>query len=360
MKAGPHHHWATCIKTRRDDLIEQHSHEATAGNGLEHASEASLSSAVGVVNQHSAVETTGGGQSRKRRSDAEATFAVKHIARRAKLTDKDSALLAAYSKLSSEDQTLSVIALNLKLLTKLNTIQPANTVFIIPELLKNKIEIYVRNAMLCPTTTGYLEDLVRTVMEILRLNPAWGLTRDIQDNECHSKVVHDRVSTRATEKRRAIKVMIAQSVGVANQNDPQGQREGSTNIITLVKNVAGLKGDAIFKTQDIALTIQMLARFSLLRLIYLEMESTREKRDYWTVVDKHLKDIRNSYKDKSKESLSAFFKEILDDDLEKFGHHPDIALEDLDSTNLSRAQRETEDAMAGIINISTDDEDGEE
>ncbi|KAI0093357.1 hypothetical protein BDY19DRAFT_1053822 [Irpex rosettiformis] len=135
----------------------------------------------------------------------------------------------------------------------------------------------------------------------------------------------------------------------------------TTCSITLVKNIAGLKGEAIFKTQDIALTVQMLARFSLLRLIYLEMESTNEnlKRDYWTVVDKHLKEIRSRYKGKSKESLSAFFKEILDDDLERFGEHPDIALDDLDSTNLSRAQRETEDAMAGIITVFNDDEDGE-
>lgn len=36
------------------------------------------------------------------------------------------------------------------------------------------------------------------------------------------------------------------------------------DIITLVKNITGLKDTAIFKTQDVSLTVQMLARFSLL------------------------------------------------------------------------------------------------
>ncbi|KAI0093369.1 hypothetical protein BDY19DRAFT_990014 [Irpex rosettiformis] len=220
--------------------IVQHSHENVSLPQADNAN--ALPGSLGpfpdvfppaVTHPSMPVDATGVNPTRKRRGDAEATLAAKHVARKVRLSEKDSISLVAYSKLSEEDQTLTAIALSLKTLAKLNSIQPANTTYTIPELLKGKIEVYVRNAMLCPMTTGYLDDLVRTVMGILRVNPAWGLTREVQDNECHSKVVHDRVSLRATEKRRSIKVMIAQSVGTANRDDPHGHRDNSIDIITL-------------------------------------------------------------------------------------------------------------------------------
>jgi hypothetical protein len=57
---------------------------------------------------------------------------------------------------------------------------------------------------------------------------------------------------------------IASSLGEANSNDQDDHCLNTTDIIMLVNDIAKLKSDLLFRTQNIVLTVQMLAHFAFL------------------------------------------------------------------------------------------------
>ncbi|KAI0747424.1 hypothetical protein BC629DRAFT_1599344 [Irpex lacteus] len=304
---------------------------------------------------------------RKRRRNEEAMqHDASHVSQRLKLTKKDNNTLIACSKMPQQQRELYGIALGLKILTKLNTIQPVDAKFVIAEKLKRKIELYTTSAMLCPTTRGYIVESHSAIMGILIRHSTWGLTSEVKNNESDYKVVHGRVGGRLTDKRREFKSIIATSLGTAGDNGSNEPSVEAQDIIALVKTLGKIKGDSVFKTESIAITTQMLGRVAFLRLIYVECASKNKivGNEYWKVVDKKLETIRAAYPGKDKASRtkeSQFFKGILDDDMATYGQNVVLDLDQLDASGLSRSQRETEDAMVGIVTVLSDDEsDGDE
>jgi hypothetical protein len=124
--------------------------------------------------------------------------------------------------------------------------------------------------MLCPTTTGYLEGSTRTVMvckmssllyidinsssyqDILRRHSAWGLTQEVKDNECHYKVVHDRVSSRLTDKRRDLKVAVSSRL----------LKRYSYSNITTPRRSQALLVKLILRTQMVAVSMRQTSSHS--------------------------------------------------------------------------------------------------
>ncbi|KAI0681583.1 hypothetical protein BC835DRAFT_1425455 [Cytidiella melzeri] len=107
---------------------------------------------------------------------------------------------------------------------------------------------------------------------------------------------------------------------------------------------------------SVNITVQMLARFAFLRCMLLELPA---KANYWKTVDKQLQDIRKRFNGQSKQAISTFFKQILNDDIEEFGTNKANHLDDLGSAALTNTQAEVEDAMLGIISVSNDEECGQ-
>ncbi|KAI0692912.1 hypothetical protein BC835DRAFT_1492150 [Cytidiella melzeri] len=292
----------------------------------------------------------------KRPRDNDAGETSTRVARKLKLDNKESELLAFASKMPLNEQILFSIGLSLRTMTKVDQMQPADATFKLPEVLKGKIELYSYNALVSPQATGYLEDGARIVLSILERHPKWGLTPEIKENPTHYHVVCSRVYERFNDRRRHIKLAIAESMGTVNQQNPDGDRLNVSDIFTLVSNATKLKGTSSMNLNSVNITVQMLARFAFLRHMLLELPA---KANYWKTVDKQLQDIRKRFNGQSKQAISTFFKQILDDDIEEFGTNKANHLDDLGSAALTNTQAEVEDAMLGIISVSTDKECGQ-
>ncbi|KAI0683465.1 hypothetical protein BC835DRAFT_1423243 [Cytidiella melzeri] len=297
----------------------------------------------------------------KRPRDNDTGETLTRVARKLKLDNKESELLAFASKMPLNEQILFSIGLSLQTMTKVDQMQPADATFKLPEVLKGKIELYSYNALVSPQATGYLEDGARIVLSILKRHPKWGLTPEIKENPTHYHVVCSRVYERFNDRRRHIKLalditQIAESMGTVNQQNPDGDRLNVSDIFTLVSNATKLKGTASMNLNSVNITVQMLARFAFLRRMLLELPA---KANYWKTVDKQLQDIRKRFNGQPKQAISTFFKQILDDNLEEFGTNKANHLDDLGSAALTNTQAEVEDAMLGIISVLTNKECGQ-
>ncbi|KAI0697811.1 hypothetical protein BC835DRAFT_1413495 [Cytidiella melzeri] len=292
----------------------------------------------------------------KRANDDDAAEASGRITRKLKLDSKDSELLALASKMPLQEQVLFCIGLSLKTMATVNQIQPADAQFKLSDILKGKIEIYTYNTLVSPHAAGYLEECNRIVLGILRRHPTWGLTAAVVENPTHYHAVCSHVAKRLNDKRRHIKAAIKSSTGIVDEADPNGQPLEVMDIVKLVSHATKVKGSTGMKAHSVKITVQLLARFAFLRRAFVELPAGSSV-DYWKTVDKQLQSIRERFKDQPKHAMSAFFKRILDDDLEQFGANKDATLDDFQSAvPLTDVQTEVEEAIAGIITVPTDDE----
>ena len=112
-------------------------------------------------------------------------------------------------------------------------------------------------------------------------------------------------------QRCAHTLQIMNSLGKGDDTEIQ-------DVVSLVKSVAKVKGEAVFKTQNVAITLQMLGRFAFLvrsrlihkglvtdlhliveqRLVFVEQQDHEDPAirgmKYWKRVDDELQRVRNS------------------------------------------------------------------
>ncbi|KAI0681983.1 hypothetical protein BC835DRAFT_1424985 [Cytidiella melzeri] len=167
-------------------------------------------------------------------------------------------------------------------------------------MFSGKIELYSYYALVSPQATGYLEDGARLVLSILERHPKWGLTPEIKENPTHYHVVCSRVYECFNDRRRNIKLVIAELMGTVNQQNPDGDCLNVSNIFTLVSNATKHKRTASMNLNSVNITVQMLAHFAFLRCMLLELPA---KANYWKTVDKQLQDIHQHFNGQPKQAI---------------------------------------------------------
>ncbi|KAH9920180.1 uncharacterized protein B0H18DRAFT_1122141 [Fomitopsis serialis] len=298
-----------------------------------------------------AVPTT----SQKRRapdseSDGDMSQYTGQVSRHFKLKRTDADELTALGKRSIRKILLYNTGQGMKTRERLDAIQPANAVWEIPKRLWSEIEYYTYAVLCSPVLPTYVSGSypVGVVLKIVSANPGWGYTPEVKNDKQKQEIVAERVRTRLTDRRSAIKTAILLSIGPEKLTEldamhltkPKNAKTQPTppvklNILQLAAEVSGLHRSAPAK-----LTLELCARIAYLRRRLEKMLQDKPKNtdQYWKIVDKKLVELRKG----SAVEVSRMIQRGLREDQDMYGtvdanEYEEAASGDNDIVNIAAA-----------------------
>ncbi|KAJ7135190.1 hypothetical protein C8R43DRAFT_1132740 [Mycena crocata] len=190
-------------------------------------------------------------------------------------------------------------------------LQPAEAAWTLPKKLQNKIEENICKLLADASLPAYKNDKIgpsKLIMDMVRDNPSWGITRAMAEEKSITDAVATHISKTLTSKRNIIKSAISASLG-SDPLDGATLRPDATDIVDLA-NIVLTKLKRNFKAD-----LPFCGRMAVLRKVISENDDTK----YWGAIDSQLREVREKYpvpKDQSKFIKSR----ILAPDLAVYGH----------------------------------------
>ncbi|RXW17925.1 hypothetical protein EST38_g7928 [Candolleomyces aberdarensis] len=260
-------------------------------------------------------------ESRKRRAEDNNGFALT-ASRNVRLKKGDENSVLRFAQLSSPQQRITVYAELRSLSELVARIKPGQAVFTVPDSLVRRIERYSFTVLVSPTCQLYIKDdsPFKLILSHLESNPQWGLTEDIRNTTAQYAAVKSRLRKALTNRRNVLKTLMKTSLG-HDKEAAASKEPGTQDILQLCEAIIASGASTVPTVPKVSL--QMLARFALLRKILekcLTNPAMKNSEDYWNLVDKNLKAMRER-KDTPKR-ISEFFAHVLEEDYDLYGDKP--------------------------------------
>ncbi|KAJ6468480.1 hypothetical protein DFH09DRAFT_1294708 [Mycena vulgaris] len=239
---------------------------------------------------------------------------------RLKLSGAES--LRQYAKMSAGEQSVWLAAHMLLHTELMESLQPPEIVWHMPPVLEGYIDQYSFLALIDPKTSTYVKKgkggpVDRLTNFLLKL-PASGLTTAIINDKPKARVVTDRLRTKLTHMRNAIKDVIGDSFGdkAGDSDDPASR---PLDIVALCQRVVALGANK--QPTEVKVSLEMCGRFAFLRETYSTLAKNNpgsKATDFWAEVDKDLVKMREA-KSNDEVRISQCIAYILADDRQAYG-----------------------------------------
>ncbi|KAJ7813265.1 hypothetical protein B0H14DRAFT_1443423 [Mycena olivaceomarginata] len=251
--------------------------------------------------------------SRKRPAEDMAQYA-EAAARNVRLKPDAKEELLKFAGASGQEQGIWLAARLLAQEERLDTIQPAESVYHMSQKLQGKLDKTCFLVLVDHTIPAYLtSDIpVKRVQTHLEKYPSFGWTAEIKADKTKTKVILTRVRTKLTHGRNNIKNLLEKSIGTV---DADGVRHDYVDLYKLASNILGL-GSRV--APDTKLSLDFCVRVALLRAKVQESPG----QDYWNKVDEYLEQVRVK-KDNNAVRIAEVFGQIYDQDILQFDVTPD-------------------------------------
>lgn len=245
------------------------------------------------------------------------------VARRVRLKPAGQQELRGLAMLTMDERIIWIAAHILRSEERLEVIQPADAQWVLPKLLKDKIDIYSYLLLVSPSLSFYVKQSipVSRMKKLLEHHPQWGYTTEVRNDTYRSGIVMKRIQDRLTDRRAELKHIIWLSLGPdmlpSSASAKARAAAAKIDILTLCEAV-------IIKHSGLGVvvkpTLEMCARFALLRRVLVEVltETTLNVKDYWDRVDERLDGIRGMFPNEPRK-ITKLFMNILEADKKDFG-----------------------------------------
>ncbi|KAJ7115667.1 hypothetical protein C8R44DRAFT_739423 [Mycena epipterygia] len=245
---------------------------------------------------------------RKRPAEDMAQY-TESAARHVRLKPDSKEELLRFAEASPVEQGIWLAARLLSQQERLDTLQPAESVYHIPTKLQGKLDKTAFLVIVDHTVPAYLvkDILVKRVQAHLEKHPSWGWTPEVKGDKSKTKVLVQRIRNKLTHSRNEIKSLLEKSIGEVNE---AGVRTGHTNVYDLSRQIIAL-GSRV--APDAKVSLDLCVRVAFLRAKVQENPGS----DFWTCVDTYLEKVRVS-KNYQAERISEVFSFIYEADLLKF------------------------------------------
>ncbi|KAJ7037047.1 hypothetical protein C8F04DRAFT_1393841 [Mycena alexandri] len=243
------------------------------------------------------------------------------VGRKRHLKAMDFQDLKEFSRLSGQQQSISIYALLLKSNETVNSITPMEAVHHISAALEGRIERAAFLVLADPATPVYVQKGV-PVGRVTDYLEKHGLTPEIKNDNSKFPLYKKRSGLRLTHYRNVTKELIGESRGTARDPGeavPPGDatRKDAVDVLNLTQQILhlGLKA-----APDLKLSLPLVARVAWLRWAYQARVATKGEAapGYWEFVDAQLAEIR-TLKKGDIEAMSRTFGRFLNDDFALYG-----------------------------------------
>ncbi|KAI0730236.1 hypothetical protein C8Q72DRAFT_951215 [Fomitopsis betulina] len=236
------------------------------------------------------------------------------VARRVRLRPAGQQELRGLVMLTMDERIIWIAAHILRSEERLEAIQPADAQWVLPKLLKDKIDIYSYLLLVSPSLSFYVKQSipVSRMKRLLEHHPQWGYTTEVRNDTYRSGIVMKRIQDRLTDRHAELK-----HIGQICCLCLPVRSHAKIDILTLCEAV-------IIKHSGLGVvvkpTLEMCARFALLCRVLVEVltEATLNVKDYWDRVDEHLDRIRGMFLNEPRK-ITKLFMNILEADKKDFG-----------------------------------------
>jgi len=267
--------------------------------------------------------------------------------RELKLKKTSQTELVSLSKLASEEREIWVAGHMLKLMERMDMLQPPNAIFVLPKSLEQKIDSYAFLLIMSPKIAAYVQDDVPTKLlhKLIDIHPEWGLPADAKNEKHKMDVVTKRVQNKLTDRRHDVKKMINASLIIENPDDTVAADTPSkptklkkSDIVNLCQALIN-----IYKPAALKVTVQMCARIAFLRAVLTENPNSSR---YWEIVDNNLERVRKDCAGDKNKISKAFYQVLGHDRTQYVG----------DATSLDAVSREMSNGMQQEADKAADGE----
>ncbi|KAJ7482076.1 hypothetical protein B0H11DRAFT_2280188 [Mycena galericulata] len=279
---------------------------------------------------------------RKRTAEDMAQYA-ETVARNVRLKPAAKAELMKFVAATPPQQGSWLAAHLLHLGEKLDALQPGETVYHIPEMLKGQLDKSAFLAIIDAAVPAYLEKdiLVKRVQAHLEGHPSWGWTSEVQADKSKTRVLITRIRAKLTHSRNDMKSLLEKSLGTVDvdeddeertpdeeRNLPPRPRTGHTDTYTLTRQIVGLGARV---APEVKVSLDLCVRVACLRANLPEAPGPT----YWSELDKYIKKVRES-KQGDPKRISDVFGSIYEADLVMFPGHT-LSSAELDELNSTKS-----------------------
>lgn len=256
--------------------------------------------------------------------------------------------LVAYSKLSKDQKSIWSAATLLDIRNSVSLLR-APEVWSVLDTLKKKIDLYSASIILSPKLSAYVTGNAprKLLVQLLERHPSWGFTKAVQDTPTQNDAVLALISAKLTDRRYAVKKLIADSIGSIAEDTEDMRRQDADDIVTLCTALA----TKVYKRIGFVVTVPMCGRVAFLRQVYAEHHTAGDK--FWGMVDRCLREFRVRFP--SEVQLSSAFSRILTQDRSLYGTLEDADLDAIvaNAGTEKQIQCESEAVVSGTASTVT-------
>ncbi|KZP03912.1 hypothetical protein FIBSPDRAFT_443328 [Athelia psychrophila] len=265
-------------------------------------------------------QTSPSARTSRKRPAEDMTQYAEAASRKMKLRPADHKTLLEFAVLSEAEQRIFINANVLKILEQHEKLQPADSLYVIPESISGYIDRESFRIITLPSLIAYFDNdgPLEMLKAQLKSKDTWGLST-LQDDKPKWDVLMKYSRLKLNTRRYDLKKAIAESVPrPVNPQEPTGPKTDALDILVLCRNIQKTYKPA---ARNI-LPLELLGRVAFLRHTFGQYEeskpTTGSKVTYWHYVDAELVKIRAKHSDDVKK-ISKMFAKILEHDQKIYG-----------------------------------------
>ncbi|KAI0311551.1 hypothetical protein OF83DRAFT_1177451 [Amylostereum chailletii] len=266
-------------------------------------------------------------------------------------------------QLEIPEQLTWLSARALKHEAQLSMLQPPDAMFVMSKALEakpvkqSKIDHFAFVTVLSPDLSAYTLNNIphKIILDLIDRHPEWGMPPEVKTVKHQYDIVVKHVNTKLTEHRYDLKKVILSTLPTTNGASALAslsntQRPKSTDVVDVCRALVS-KG----RKTTLEISVPMLVRVAFLRDTLVRNPSTNT---FWEIVDRHLADLHEQFKD-NPPGLSRHFGKVLELDHKMYGSLTEADINAFSGVHTSDDQIEVDAAATAAVSPASVIESGE-